>query len=57
MPASFFEGHRLHLQEDDNMNEEAKDQVRAAVREQYRNVARSNGTVGCACGQAGGSER
>jgi arsenite methyltransferase len=30
------------------MNEQTKDEVRAAVREQYGNVARSAGTTGCA---------
>ena len=35
------------------MNEQTKDQVRAAVREQYGNVARSAGAVGCAPGCCG----
>ncbi|MBC7173037.1 MAG: arsenite methyltransferase, partial [Polyangiaceae bacterium] len=30
------------------MNEETNDKVRAAVREQYGEVARSGGAVGCA---------
>lgn len=35
------------------MNEQTKDEVRAAVREQYGNVARSAGAVGCAPGCCG----
>jgi len=35
------------------MNEQTKDEVRAAVREQYGNVARTAGTVGCAPGCCG----
>ena len=35
------------------MNDETKDEVRAAVREQYGNVARSAGAVGCAPGCCG----
>ncbi|MBL8742063.1 MAG: arsenite methyltransferase, partial [Myxococcales bacterium] len=30
------------------MNEQTKDEVRTAVREQYGNVARTAGAVGCA---------
>lgn len=37
------------------MNEEKKDQVRAAVREQYGNVARATGAGGCAPGCCGPS--
>lgn len=35
------------------MNEQTKDEVRTAVREQYGNVARSGGAVGCAPGCCG----
>ena len=35
------------------MNEQKKDDVRAAVREQYGNVARTSGAVGCAPGCCG----
>ncbi len=35
------------------MNEKTKDDVRAAVREQYGNVARTDGSVGCAPGCCG----
>ena len=37
------------------MNEQTKDEVRAVVREQYGNVARSDGAVGCAPGCCGPS--
>jgi hypothetical protein len=35
------------------MNEQTKDDVRTAVREQYGNVARSGGALGCAPGCCG----
>ncbi len=51
--ASISDRHRLHAREVTKMSETTNDAVRAAVREQYGNIARANANASCAPGCCG----